>query len=416
MEDLLFENARIFDGVTPEVRPGSLLAHNGRIAEISDARIASGTARRIDLKGRTLMPGLIDAHVHAYFPDVDPLKTDRMPITLVAHHARRMLESSLARGFTSVRDCGGADYGLFLAVERGWVKGPRLFYCGKALSQTGGHGDKRHPSEVDLCACGSGHDPSTGFKGHRTWVVDGADNLRSAVREELRHGAHFIKIMGSGGVASPSDPIQLAQYSAEEIRAVVDEASRHDTYVTAHVHPDGAMRRCIELGVSCIEHGTLVSDETAALAASKNVAIVPTLSVIKALTQYGPALGFPSKSLAKLAQIEPLAIGAVERLKRAGVRIGFGTDLIGELERHQCLEFSLRREVLSPFEILASATSVNAEIIRQGGFLGRIAPGYAADLIVVDGDPLEDVSLFTEDGRKILVVVKSGEIMKMTGP
>jgi imidazolonepropionase-like amidohydrolase len=406
--DILFENALIFDGVADELRPAHVRTADGVIREISDTPLRAHGALTIDLSGRTLMPGLIDAHIHAYCPDVDPMRGDRLPITMVAHRARRMLEDSAKRGFTSVRDCGGGDGGLFQAIEEGWIAGPRLFYCGKALSQTGGHGDGRH--RLESCACGHAHE--AGYEGHLSRTVDGADNLRVAVREEFRRGASFIKIMGSGGVATPSDPIHQAQYSADEIRAVVDEVERHDTYVTAHVHPDGALRRCIELGVHCIEHGTLISDTTAALAAERGTAVVPTLAVIKALARHGEEMGFPPASLAKLAEIEPVAIGAMERLKRAGVQTGFGTDLIGPLDRHQCLEFSLRREVLSPFEILRSATSVNAAILRAGTRIGRIAEGFAADLIVVAGNPLEDVSLFQEDGRNVPIVVKGGAFLK----
>ncbi len=406
MDTLLLANARVFDGVSADLHEADVLVADGRIAEFNGKRLRTKAARRIDLEGRVLMPGLIDAHIHAYFPDVDPLKTDRMPMTLVAHRARHMLENSLKRGFTSVRDAGGGDYGLHLAVEKGWIRGPRVFYCGKAFSQTGGHGDKRAPFEAELCGCGAG------FEGHRTKVIDGVENLRFAVRAEMRRGAHFIKIMGSGGVSSPADPIHLAQYSADEIRAVVDEVERHDSYVTAHVHPDGAMRRCIELGVHCIEHGTLITDDTAALAARKGTAIVPTMAVVAALSRHGAEFGFPKVMLDKLGTLAPVYAGNVERMKKAGVTIGWGTDLIGALDRHQCIEFELRREVFEPVEIMRQATSINARILRQDHLIGRVAPGLAADLIALEGDPLKDVSLFTEDGRNVPLVVKGGKVMK----
>ncbi|WP_126177110.1 metal-dependent hydrolase family protein [Tsuneonella rigui] len=411
MKSLLLKNALIFDGVSEERSLGHVVVEQGLIKEVADTLPTGEFEVTLDVQGRTLMPGLIDAHIHAYFPDVDAGKVDKMPMTLVAHHARRMLEASLQRGFTSVRDCGGGDYGLYLAIERGWIAGPRLFYCGKALSQSGGHGDKRLPHEEIFCGCGI-KDPLGCFEGHRTRVVDGPENLRLAVREELRRGASFIKIMGSGGVASPADPIKLAQYSADEISAVVDEVERHDTYVTAHIHPDGALRRCIELGVRCIEHGTLITDDTAALAAERDVSIVPTLAVIDALSRFGHEAGFPPVSQAKLAAIQPLAIGSLERMKRAGVRMGFGTDLIGQLDKHQCLEFSLRSQVLTPLEILRSATSINAQILRAENKIGRIATGLIADMIVVDGDPLADIGLLAQDGRKVPVVLKDGQIFK----
>lgn len=411
MSDILLRDGLIFDGVSPELVRADVLVSAGTIKEISATPLRVNNARVINIAGRTLMPGLIDAHVHVYFPDVDTGKTDRMPMSLVAHHARLMLEGCATRGFTTVRDCGGADYGLALAIEREWIRGPRVIYCGKALSQTGGHSDKRNPFETEYCACA--HAKAHGYEGHRTRVVDGPDNLRLAVREELRRGAGFIKIMASGGVASPSDPIHLAQYSDDEICAVVDEVERHEVYVTAHAHPDEAIKRAIKLGVHCIEHGTLISAETARLAASEGVPVVPTLAVVKALTEHGAGLGFPRAALDKLAQLEPVAVGALERLKSENVQIGFGTDLIGGLHIHQCLEFSIRREVFSPFEILRSATSVNAAILRQDKKLGRVSEGYVADLIVVDGDPLRDLSLFTGDGRFVPMVMKGGALQKM---
>jgi imidazolonepropionase-like amidohydrolase len=404
MSSLLFENGQVFDGVSADLRPLNVLVADGLIVETSESAIKASGATRIDLAGRTLMPGLIDAHVHVYFPDVNWAAGDRLPITMVAHWAQRMLGGCLARGFTSVRDTGGADYGLAMVIDRGWVRSPRLFYCGKALSQTGGHGDARHPQAEDLCTCG-------GYSGHCSRVADGVDEIRLAIREELRRGAHFIKIMGSGGVSSVGDSLLNAQYSDDEIRAAVDETQRHGTYVTAHVHPDGALRRAIELGIPCIEHGTMISESTALLAAERGTSVVPTLAVVRALAEHGKEHGLPPESLEKLAVVEPMAISGVETMHRAGVRVGFGTDLIGPLDRHQAIEFRLRREVLEPVDILRSATSVNAEILNQGDRLGRIDDGYLADLIVVDGNPLHDVSLFDETGSNVPLVLKGGELV-----
>jgi imidazolonepropionase-like amidohydrolase len=331
-------------------------------------------------------------------------------MTYTAHRARRMFEASLLRGFTSVRDTGGGDYGLHMAIERGLLNGPRLFYCGRAISQTGGHGDMRHPQEEELCACPGGHIGNLG------WVVDGVDAIRHAIREELHRGASFIKIMGSGGVASMGDRLDTPQFSEEEIRAAVDETSRQGTYVTAHVHPDGALRRCIELGVPCIEHGTLITDDTARLAAERDISIVPTMSVIKSLMAHGERLGFSAPSMAKLRVVEPVALGSLERMQRAGVRMGFGTDLIGELERFQATEFTIRRGVLPAIDILRSATSVNAVILRQEENIGRVAPGLLADVIVVDGNPLENVGLFDEGGTHVPVIMKGGELFKSELP
>jgi imidazolonepropionase-like amidohydrolase len=401
---VVLRNAEIFDGASPDLIRGDVLVEGDRIVEVAGA-LRSSDAQQVDVAGKTLMPGLIDAHVHVYFPDVNAAAGDRLPMTMVAHWARRMLEGCLRRGFTTVRDTGGADYGLAMALERGWVKGPRLFYCGKALSQTGGHGDMRSPRHEELCNCG-------GYSGHVSRVVDGVDDVRLAVREELRRGAHFIKLMGSGGVSSTGDQLVTAQYSDDEIRAAIDETRRHGTYVTTHIHPDGALRRAIELGVPCVEHGTMVTEATAALAAERGTAIVPTLAVFRALVAHGKDHGLPAESLAKLEVAEPYALGALEILHRAGVTVGFGTDLIGSLDRHEATEFQIRGEVLAPIDVLRSATSVNAEIIGQGEHLGRVAPGYLADLIVVDGDPLQDLGLFDEHGTKVELIMRGGEIVE----
>ena len=406
MTATLFTNGLVFDGAGDELRELDVVVDGDRIVEVSESRLSSGSATRIDLAGRTLMPGLIDAHVHAYFPHLDAGQGDHMPATAVAHWAARMLQASLMRGFTSVRDTGGGDAGLHTAIERGWLDAPRLFYCGKAISQTGGHGDMRRRGEIDPCGC------VHGYEGHVSRTADGPDEIRRAIREELRQGASFIKIMGSGGVASPTDSIHTAQYSDEEILAAVEETGRHDVYVTAHVHPDGAVRRAIELGLTCIEHGTMITEETAQLAAERGTSIVPTLAVIMALTEHGLELGFPDVSLQKLAVVHPLALRGVELMRRAGVRIGFGTDLIGSLERYQATEFTIRREVMPPVDILRSATSVNAEILGAGDRIGRIAPDMLADLIVVDGNPLDDVSLFDEHGTNVRIVMKGGRLYK----
>lgn len=407
MTTTLFTNGLVFDGTTDGLRELDVVVEDDRIAEVAESRLSTANAVRVDLRGRTLMPGLIDAHVHAYFPHVDAGRGDRMPMTAVAHWAAQMLGASLRRGFTSVRDTGGGDVGLHAAIERGWLDAPRLFYCGKAISQTGGHGDMRRRGEIDPCGCAA-----AGYQGHLTRTADGPDEIRRAVREELRQGASFIKIMGSGGVASPTDPIHAAQYSDEEIRAAVDETDRHGAYVTAHVHPDGAVRRAVELGLRCIEHATMITDETARLAAERGVSIVPTMAVIMALREEGLELGFPEVSLQKLAVVHPAALKGLEIMRRAGVRMGFGTDLIGPLERHQCTEFTIRREVIPPAEILRSATSVNAEILGAADRIGRVAPGMLADLIVVDGNPLDDVSLFDEHGTNVPLVMKGGQIYK----
>jgi imidazolonepropionase-like amidohydrolase len=329
---------------------------------------------------------------------------------LYAHHAAFMLRRMLDRGFTTVRDVGGGDHGLAQAIAHGYFPSPRLLYCGRFVSMTGGHGDFRpphfHSSGESLIACGCS--AST----HVSAVVDGVPGVLQAVRENLRRGAHFIKLMGSGGVASTGDSLHGSQFSDEEIRAIVGEVERHGTYCTAHVHPDRALRRAIELGVHGIEHGTLIERDTAALAAERGVSITPTLAIIAALAERGESVGLPRESLAKLALIKDEAVTRLGFMKEAGVRIGFGTDLLGSLENLQMTEFALRAPVFSPFEIAAQATSINAEVVGMKSQIGIIAPGAFADILVLDGNPLEDLGVWTEDGARVELIMTAGRLYR----
>ncbi len=403
---LLFENAALLDTERGELRPGhSVLVEGDRIAEVEPGPVRASGARRLDVGGRTLMPGLIDAHVHAVITTMNLAAMEARPVTLVAQEARRVLEGMLRRGFTSVRDAGGADWGLAEAVERGLIRGPRLFFSGRVLSQTGGHGDFRPRSDApDLCAC---RIHTTAF----SHVADGVDAVRKAAREELRRGATQVKIMASGGVASPSDPIWNLQYSVGEMRAIVEEAAGWRTYAMAHAYTPEAIRRAVEAGVRSIEHGNLIDRETAALLAERGVYLVPTLVTYFAIDELGGKLGFPEVSQRKVRDVLDAGLASLEIAKQAGVRLGFGTDLLGETHDQQSREFTLRAQVLTPAEILHSATAVNAEILNRSGELGTIAPGARADLLVVDGNPLDDLSLLEEQGKHLAVVMQDGELV-----
>jgi imidazolonepropionase-like amidohydrolase len=313
-----------------------------------------------------------------------------------------MLGHLLDCGFTTVRDVGGGDHSLARAIADKLVRAPRYFYAGKGLSMTGGHGDLRLPDAA--CACAAGN----------TFCVlaDGVDACLRAAREELRLGAHCIKIMGSGGVASPTDPIWMNQFREDEIRAIVNEAAERRSYVAAHCHPASAIRRCVEYGVRSIEHGTLIDDETARFVAARGAYVVPTMVIIFVLVELGPKLGLPPESQAKAEAVYKEALSGLDRMRRAGVKVGFGTDLLGPTHVQQCRELTLRREVFSPVEILRQATSINAELMQLEGQLGCVAPGACADLLVVDGDPLADIGLLAADGRKLAAIVRGGEVVK----
>jgi imidazolonepropionase-like amidohydrolase len=273
---------------------------------------------------------------------------------------------------------------------------------------TGGHGDDRSAHEIEhshgYCSCGPYNAGGV--------VVDGVVECIKAAREELRRGAHCIKIMGSGGIASPTDPIWMNQYREDEIRAVVGETTERRTYTAAHCHPAAAIRRCVTFGVRCIEHGTLIDEDTARFVVDQGAYIVPTIVTLHALVEHGDKLNLPSEQLRKANYVVERAMAGLEIMRRAGVKVGFGTDLLGDSYAQQCREFTLRSRVFTPIEILRQVTSVSAEILMEAGHLGCIAEGAHADVIVVDGDPLKDINLLSQDGRGLRLIVRAGEIIK----
>jgi imidazolonepropionase-like amidohydrolase len=407
MAAIIFANCAVLDGTGRERREDHhVLVEGGRVREVSDRPIRSTAAETVDLKSRTLMPGLIDAHVHVLAVDAALARLADRPVTLLTLQAARVLEGMLQRGFTAVRDAGGADGGLAEAVEEGLVRGPRIFPSGSALSQTGGHGDTRPRTQpVETCACCAG-----GAALSR--IADGVAECRRAARDELRKGATQIKILASGGVASPYDPIWNLQYSEPEVRAIVEEAQAWRTYVMAHAYSPEAIRRSIDFGVRSIEHGNLIDRATAEHVAGADAFVVPTLATYDALHRHGRELGFPEVSMAKLAEVREAGLGSLEILQRAGVRIGYGTDLLGPMHRYQSREFVIRSEAMAPFDIIRSATTVNAELLNRAGELGVVAPGARADLIAVDGDPLADISLLDGQGEHITHIMKDGVFYK----
>ena len=407
MNSILFRNAALFDPARPELVPGvSVLVEGGRIREVSDRPITSASADVVDLKGRTLMPGLIDCHVHVLASAYNLGAVAKLANVLATLRAVPILEGMLMRGFTTVRDAGGADAGLAAAVDRGLVKGPRMFISGKALSQTGGHGDSRPVTlNLDTCACCQG-----GATLGR--IADGVSEVRRAARDELRKGAKQIKIMASGGVASPNDPIWNLQYSEEEVRAIVEEAAHWKTYVMAHAYTAEAIKRAIDYGVRSIEHANLIDFAVAEHATRHGVFVVPTLVTYEALENEAAGLGLPPASVAKIKDVSKSGLTALQHLKSAGTKIGFGTDLLGAMHRHQSREFIIRSAVQTPAEIIRSATTINAELLNMTGRLGVVAPGAYADLLVVNGNPLKNLKLLTEQGAHLAVIMKAGTFYK----
>ena len=407
MADLLLRNGMLVDGEADRpVGPVDVLVADGRIVEVSERGIGTAAARTIDLGRRALMPGLIDAHVHVIATIPDLGANAALPDSLVALRAARLMRAMLRRGFTTVRDLGGADIGLAMAVEEGLIDGPRLIICGKALSQTGGHTDYRGRFDrrpID-------HYPHRlGTLGR---ICDGVDEVRRACREEIKGGAAFIKLMANGGVSSPTDPIAFFGFSRDEIRAAVEEAESARTYVAGHLYTDEAIRRAVECGVTSVEHGNLVGSATARLMAEKGAVAVPTLVTFEALAEDGPALGLPADSIAKIEDVRGAGMASLETFRDAGVEMAFGTDLLGEMHARQSEEFTIRGRVLPAREVLRAATSAGARLLRMEGRIGTIAPGAFADLIAVDGDPLQDLSVLTGQGERIPLIVKGGAVAK----
>jgi imidazolonepropionase-like amidohydrolase len=403
---LLLQNCVLFDGLTAEMQDGrTIVIENGVIRDVCGQVSMASDAQRIDTEGRFVMPGLIDAHFHAYGLELNPALIEAIPPQLRGLRAKRNLEEALQRGFTTVRDAAGADFALATALRTGLIEGPRLFYPGLAISQTGGHGDLRDPAHFDGCGCSG--------VGALAVIADGPDEVRKAVRDQLRTGAHQIKLFVSGGVLSPTDPIWMNQFTDEEIRAAVAEAATRRAYVMAHAHTNEAVLRCIKNGVRSVEHATMLEASGAQSIAESGVFAVPTLAIIDAIRGAGSTLGLPPAMMQNMREVADLANASLERLRQAHARIGFGTDLLGHLMERQSSEFHLRREVCPPLEILCSATSVNAELLQMSGKLGTLAPGALADVLVIDGNPLTDITLL-ERHATIRLIVRDGRICKNT--
>jgi imidazolonepropionase-like amidohydrolase len=405
MAIVIFENARLFDGFLPRlIEPCYVAVEDGEIREVGARPIASSQAVRIDCHGQTLMPGLIDAHIHACLATSDMEVLDRMPRSLLSQYAAAALRGALGRGFTTVRDACGADHGLVIALERGLIQGPRLLISGKALSQTGGHGDGRAVHREELCGCG--------YCGTLAVLADGVDEVRRAVRDELRKGAAQIKIFASGGVTSPSDPIWMRQFTREEIQVAVYEAATRRTYVMAHCHTADSARVCVEAGVRSIEHGSDIDDDTAQLIAAAGCFVVPTFIVAETAREHGLAMGLKAENLAKLEGLIDKMYRSIATCARHGVKLGFGTDLPGGFAARQNWEFRLRCKIQSAADVLMSATSVNAALLQMEGKIGCIRPGAHADLLVVAGDPLVDASILAEPEANISLIMAAGAIVK----
>lgn len=405
---IVFRNGNLLDPLASELQgTHDVLIEDGVIREISATPIKVSGAQEVDVKGKTIMPGLIDLHVHVLATQLNLSTQGVLPDALVMMRSVPIIQGMLKRGFTTVRDAGGAGWGLKCAINEGTIDGPRLFISGRAISQTAGHGDPRprsdHLRPMSFCGCC--------FRaGDIGRVADGVDEVRKAVRQEFQMGADQIKIMASGGVASPTDPIASWGYSEEEITAMVQEATARQTYVMAHSYTPEAIARAIRLGVRTIEHGNLIDAPTARLMQEHGAYVVPTLITYEALSLEGEKYGLPADSVAKIAEVSSAGLSSLEIYRQAGVKIGYGSDLLGPSQRLQSEEFRIRSEVMPLMDVIRSATTIAAEVLNMTGKLGRLQVGAFADVLIVDGDPTRDVNCLLGQGDHIPLVMKEGKI------
>jgi imidazolonepropionase-like amidohydrolase len=402
-----FKNFEMLDPDAGELRGGhELIVEGGVIREVSARPIKMTDASVVDCGGRTVMPGLIDSHVHVVLSDVVLRNLESVPLTLMTARAADLMHRMLDRGFTSVRDTGGADWGLKEATDKGLLPGPRLFIAGRAIGPTGGHSDGRRRTDFGVrCQCCNALSFSMG-------IADGISEVRRAVREEMRQGCDQVKIMMSGGVASPYDPLDSLQFSEGEVKAAVEEARAFGRYVCAHAYTPEAITRAAISGVRTIEHGNLIDDASAKLMADKGMFLVANLVTYFEMKRRAAEYGMSAEMLAKNDLVIDGALKSLEICKRHGIPVAYGTDLLGQLQMAQSEEFTLRARVLSPAEIIRSATTIGAQVVRMEGKLGCLKAGAFADLLVVDGNPLKDLALLGDQGKHLSLIMKAGVLHK----
>ncbi len=408
MNTLILKNATIIDGTGGAPSPnGSVVAEGERIREVLSGppgKVPSD-ATVIDCRHQTLLPGLIDAHVHVGAVEANIMTQQRrFHTSMLVIRSLRVIQETLDQGFTTLREAGGSDPGFREAVRLGYIQGPRMFVSGFPLSQTGGHGDSRLPTET--------FPPLENWAGLATRICDGVDQVRRGAREQLRSGVDHIKIMAGGGAMSPSDEIDTSQYSIEELKAAVFEAQAVGTYVMAHVYSSRSIRNCMAAGVRTLEHGNLLDEEAARAIRENGAYLVPTLVTYEMMCRLGKDLGIPDNNIRKMTEARDRGLEALAIAHRAGVKIGSGSDLLGPMQIYKGMELELKSRVLGPMGAIVATTKTNAELLRKEKDLGTIEPGKLADFIVLNGDPLKDIKLFQQYQEKITLIIQGGRIHK----
>jgi len=415
----LFANVNIFNGTDGELIGADVLVEGNLIKEIGQ-NLQAGGATIVDGGGRTLMPGLMDAHVHLALVRRPSEILNQYDWMYVGALANEQAEEMLLRGFTTVRDIGGPTVGLHRAIEEGQIIGPRLFSSGPYITQTSGHGDFRNYNDLHPGIYGQ-----YSLMEMQGWLImaDGPAEVTRAVREALRYGAKQIKMMAGGGVSSPYDPLHTIQGGPEEFSAAVRAAEQWGTYVAVHAYTDEAVRQAVEAGVKSIEHGPFLTQKTMKLMAKNDVFLAPTAR-ISLTTPEVVGLDPTSSTAEKLRQVNQGASNQLKWAKQYGVTLVFSTDQFGAPENFkiQSDEFLTLAEVFEPIEVLRMATSNVAALLELSGELhpyregplGVIQEGAYADLLLIDGNPLEDVTLLADYENNIDLIMKDGKIYKNT--
>jgi imidazolonepropionase-like amidohydrolase len=408
-ETVVFRHAFLIDGTGAEPREdATVVVADGRIKEIGSSALAAPRGRVIDLLGRTLMPGLIDAHVHVGNIEIRNHLTAQLPPAVYVLRACRTLESDLDLGFTTLRDAAGLDPGFRTAVAQGLVRGPRLLLSVTPLAQSGG------ATRIQ----GAGPDtpaPRNGL-GICPEICDGPDQVRAAARRTLGRGADQIKLFADGEVlaAQAADRAKPGQwkFSVEELRAAVEVAEAGGTYVMAHTYAPRAIQNGLQAGVRSFEHCNLMDEETARLMAARGAFFVPTLVTYDLLAERGRAYGLDDYSLEKLALVGQSGRRAVELAHRAGVKIASGSDIVGPDQALKGRELRIKAEILGAMGAIVSATRTNAELLNLSAVLGTVEAGKLADLIVLEGNPLADPGIFERGHSSVQLVALEGRIVK----
>ncbi|MEM7032368.1 MAG: amidohydrolase family protein [Chloroflexota bacterium] len=407
-QTIALENASLLDVAKGELIPQQrIVIRDGRIVQVGAMEASTPLPKPdqiLDIAGKTVMPGLCDAHVHVIAWTANVTDIMRMSPMYTTARAAEIMDAMLMRGFTTVRDEAGADYGLAWAVEEGYLTGPRILFCGQALSQTGGHGDTRGRGEQTVL--GLGDMASLGR------LCDGVDAVRVACRDEIRKGANHIKLMLSGGVASPTDRISNTQFSLDEIRAAVEEAEMAGLYVTGHTYTAKAVNRAIECGVRSLEHCNLIDESSIELFLKHNAFMVPTLAAYDALAKEGLEAGLAPDLYDKIFEVKEAGLQALSLAHDAGVNLVYGSDLLGQLHQYQLTEFAIRSQVQAPIDIIRAATINAAELFNERGETGVIVAGARADLLVIDGDPLTDLACLQKPEKYLKAIMKGGVLYK----